>query len=253
MGSNLKCDFDVRSDKFSWVDENNQHLNSAGTYKDRTYSQLNQRRTEAHCRESKALMNNLLGGRNCTDSTQCKSKRCEAKSAEDEVKKCVGRIDGESCHSHYDCDAGHFCFQKEEHPYLSTCKKFRASFEQCQTTEECKHFHYCWYGDMTDSPVYYEYLVDQKKNNKKYKGKTPDKNDQKDSKKCLPIYSQRAGTKFGWLPETDDLVKDLAFFKKGKGKLQFEDVERNGRYCMSGLAFYNETGGNAACVDTVQI
>ena len=121
--------------------------------------------------------------------------RCEAKN-ENEVKKCVGRVDGESCHDHYDCDAGHFCFQKEEHPYLSTCKKFRASFEQCQTTEECKHFHYCWYGDMTDSPVYFEYL--------KAKGKSYDKNDQKDSKKCLPIYSQRAGTKFGWFPETKD-------------------------------------------------
>mmetsp|Transcript_7938 Transcript_7938/g.13325 ORF Transcript_7938/g.13325 Transcript_7938/m.13325 type:complete len:286 (+) Transcript_7938:389-1246(+) len=160
----------------------------------------------------------LRGGRNCTDATQCVNMRCQA-SGTSEVKKCVGRQEKESCSSHEDCDAGLFCDRSLEFPFKSSCKSFRTSYEQCTETEECQHNFYCWYADINDSPIFGE----------------------DSQKKCLPLYSQPLGTRFGW--DQVDMSKSPTF----------EDFEHNGKNCKSGLAFFNSSFNGSQCTENLRM
>lgn len=67
------------------------------------------------------MFKGLLGGRNCTESTQCRSLICKAKEDSDKTV-CVGRRDKESCYTSADCDGGYYCSSKPEFPHLALCK-----------------------------------------------------------------------------------------------------------------------------------
>jgi hypothetical protein len=110
----------------------------------------------------------LLGGRNCTESTQCISLNCVKPDdgKEDSIGKCVGREEGKSCYQNSDCDKRLFCEKSSIYPYLSTCKKLRTTYELCENTDECQLNLYCWYGYKEDVQFIGENL-----------------------KKCLPMYS----------------------------------------------------------------
>lgn len=74
----------------------------------------------------------------------------------------------------------------------------RTSYEQCKETYECSLAHYCWYASDTDK--------------------------KEAIKKCLPLYSQDHGTRFGW--ESENYLEPT-----------IDDYKYNGQYCKSGLAF----------------
>ena len=124
------CDFSLASGEFSWVNEETQHFISSGEYGNAQESQLYQKKTRAECRLSKSMKKGLLGGRNCTDSTQCLTYECN-----EEIGKCVGRKEDSSCFSHTDCDKGMFCQEGDKYPYLSQCKKLRTPYDACKTTD----------------------------------------------------------------------------------------------------------------------
>lgn len=107
----------------------------------------------------------LLGGRNCTESTQCISLNCDIPE-EEEMGKCVSRLEGKSCFKNSNCDYGLFCEKSNIYPYLSTCKKLRTTYELCENTDECQLNLYCWYGYKEDVVFNTDNL-----------------------KKCLPMYS----------------------------------------------------------------
>jgi hypothetical protein len=58
-------------------------------------------------------------------------------------------------------------------------------------------------------------------------------------KKCLPLYSQDHGTRFGW--QSTDPANPT-----------FEDYQYNGQYCKSGIA-YPENSNKARCSSTDHI
>lgn len=76
MEGPFTCDFELKTDEFAWVNELTQHYDSFGEYGTPEDSQLYQKKTKGYCRESVSLKQKLLGGRNCTDSTQCLSMHC---------------------------------------------------------------------------------------------------------------------------------------------------------------------------------
>lgn len=151
----------------------------------------------------------MYAGRSCQDSTQCVTQICE-------LGVCKGRKNKDSCSKHEDCDAGLYCEQAGDFPYLSTCQNQRTSYQPCTTTEECQNYLYCWYAATGDT-----------------------------TKKCLPMYAQFSGTSFGW----------GWFSAESEANKQptFNDFELNGRYCRSGLAYYDETIQGAKCSDTYKI
>lgn len=210
---NVVCDFELASGEFAWVNENTQHYESFGVYGTPKDSELYKRKTRGYCRESLSMKKMLLGGRNCTDSTQCLSMECDI-----EVGKCRGRAEGFSCSSHADCDKGMFCQQLEAYPYLSQCKKLRTPYDECQTTDQCQLNLYCWYGYAPDVAI--------------------------DRKMCLPMYSQFPEATLGWRRKNfsfdrpqAEIEMDLNGTLGNDVKLTFEDFEINGRHCKSGLAF----------------
>lgn len=154
----------------------------------------------------------LRNGRKCSNPSHCISMNCEDGT-------CTGKTDKQSCSSHEDCHAGMFCSRNPEYPFTSSCKNFKTSYEQCTETEECQHNFYCWYADINDSPLF---------------GENPEM-------KCLPLYSQPVGTKFGW--DQKDFSKDPTF----------EDFELNGKYCKSGLAMYNPEFKGAQCTEAIKV
>ena len=103
------CDFDLRSGKYAWINEETQHYSSEDDKKKlATQSQLFYKRTHSMCRESAWMEQQLLGGRQCTYSYQCVSGRCEFNS-DKKLYLCTARKNKETCATHYDCDAGLFC------------------------------------------------------------------------------------------------------------------------------------------------
>ena len=172
LQGSVYCDFDLQSDKFAWIDESTQHLDSITDIinsedptvrkdcdegnikceKNEANSQIYGKRTQADCREGPSLFKRLLGGRNCTDSTQCINMECRVKE-ENKGPMCVGRLDLKSCFDSSDCHAGYFCEISSDYPYLSICKTLRTSYERCTETEQCQHNLYCWYANKDRSPI----------------------------------------------------------------------------------------------------
>ena len=123
---NVVCDFQLETGEFAWVNEETQHLEASGVIGLEMDSELYKKKTRGYCRESLSMKKLLLGGRNCTDSTQCISMECDK-----EIGKCSGRKEGFSCSGHADCDKGLFCDQAAAYPYLNTCKKLRTPYDEC--------------------------------------------------------------------------------------------------------------------------
>lgn len=138
------CDFDLLSNQYAWVEENNQHLSGSAKYKpfkevtdggqsknvegdlSQDMSPMKNKKTTALCRTYTALSNNKMAGRNCTEHDQCVTMLCDK-----EKGKCEGRLDSHTCFSHSDCDAAFFCLKDAKYPYVSTCKALKTSYATC--------------------------------------------------------------------------------------------------------------------------
>lgn len=207
MEGPVSCEFDLLSEKWAWVDENRQQWGSKGFETSGTVadSELNHKQTVAYCRELSSFARNLNNGRSCSSPWECVSMNCHQGT-------CKGLDSGEFCHEHSDCSAQQFCQRGTVWPWTYQCAKLRTSYEQCNETFECSVAHYCWYASQADRA---------------------------DSvKKCLPLYSQDHGTRFGWQSATSNPT--------------FEDFQFNGQYCKSGLA-YPENSLTARCTSTDHI
>ena len=161
-------------------------------------SQVEKRKQEAKCRDAIYLKKDLNPGRTCSKASQCKSRDCR--------EVCVGYEIGEACHKNEDCVEGAYCKDSADWPYSTTCQKFidddededaepkDVYDEECSDDYQCKITHYCWFATK--------------------EGKAANK------KKCMKMYSQENGTKFGW-----------------SGEKKLADYTHNGKFCKSGLAF----------------
>lgn len=135
---------------------------------------------------------------------------------------CYGRKDLESCYSSADCHAGYYCKEKSDYPHLTQCKLLLTSYERCINTEQCAHNLYCWYANKDSSPI---------------NGRTTD------SKQCLPMYSQRPGYNYGWFSSNPNDMNSITL----------QDFQMNGKYCKSGLAYYNKVELTSTCTETSKV
>ena len=118
------CDFDLLSGKYSWVNEASQNLSADSEYGKQSESEVYYKKTSAVCREKDWLDKDLLGGRQCTQSTQCYNGNCAfdiARTGETQKKYCQARKLGESCSTSIDCDWNLYCSSNKEYPFLNTC------------------------------------------------------------------------------------------------------------------------------------
>ena len=137
------CEFNLLDDKFAWINERYQPLQSEKN-EIPSHSILNAKRTEAYCKEVGAIDAELNNGRTCASSWQCISQNCKD-------GFCVGLQTQEPCHSHADCGAVQYCQKKNSWPFVSQCTKLRTSYEGCDEDFECPIAHYCWYASKNDA------------------------------------------------------------------------------------------------------
>jgi hypothetical protein len=127
------CDFELRSNKYSWVNELTQNLSYDDNYAGApSQSELYKKRTTAECREKDWLEKDLLGGRTCNHSTQCFNGNCSkdvTRSNDTGTKFCQGRLLNESCSTSADCDSNLFCGRTKNHPYTYECQILKTSYE----------------------------------------------------------------------------------------------------------------------------
>ena len=77
---------------------------------------------------------------------------------------------------------------------------------------QCAPTHFCWFQTAEDV--------------------------QNNVQKCMAVFNEDDGAKFGWKGEADTIVED--------------DFKRNGMFCKSGMAF-NSAENEATCVSAKQI
>ena len=68
----------------------------------------------------------------------------------------------------------------------------------------------------------------------------------------MELYSQKPGTKFGWLQEEGihyDILLDLVTNEPTKKRATLAEYTQNGKYCLEGLAFQVDTN-EAQCTST---
>mmetsp|Transcript_41783 Transcript_41783/g.55064 ORF Transcript_41783/g.55064 Transcript_41783/m.55064 type:complete len:91 (+) Transcript_41783:508-780(+) len=82
----------------------------------------------------------------------------------------------EACHKHEDCVEGTYCHDTTEWPYKSECMPYREDGDVCDEDFQCSITHYCWFASKEDKVS--------------------------DTRRCMELYSQEIGTKFGWSGQT---------------------------------------------------
>mmetsp|Transcript_11776 Transcript_11776/g.19869 ORF Transcript_11776/g.19869 Transcript_11776/m.19869 type:complete len:122 (+) Transcript_11776:329-694(+) len=110
---------------------------------DRSDSQFREKKLDAQCKEVLGLRQDLLPGRYCTMSYQCRSSFCKE-------GQCSGLKEGNNCYSHADCMAGTYCRVPSEWPFKTTCEMQLEEGEVCTSDEQCLNTHYCWYASKED-------------------------------------------------------------------------------------------------------
>lgn len=151
-------------------------------------SQIYKRYTEKSCEPLENFEQYLNNGQPCTDNRNCMSQNCTRKQDSDIQAsggntfsqclldcECLGKEEGVSCTNSYDCHLGTACIYDDKWPFHSTCQKLRGDDEACHYDTDCKLTHYCWYKSPQDAL--------------------------ENTKKCMPMYSQADGTKFGYLKD----------------------------------------------------
>ena len=101
-----------------------------------------------------------------------------------------------------------FCEMTDTWPWISQCQDLKQSYEDCRSTYECKLSDFCWYATKDDV--------------------------ESDVKRCLPLYSQSIGTKFGWKELDDAETNEPSVFGH-----EWQEAYL-GQFCKSGLAFKHE-------------
>ena len=133
--------------------------------------------------EAQALQQDLLPGRYCDNSWNCRSSMCK-----EEI--CVGLSVDSNCQRHSDCDVGMYCREGKSWPFSNTCTKVRTSFEVCEEDIQCQNEQFCWFPDEQYKKI--------------------------NQKMCIPLYSQEDGASFGWHSEDEDNISIDDFIQNGK-------------------------------------
>lgn len=85
----------------------------------------------------------------------------------------------------------------------------------CTSDYQCEITHYCWYKSADDRAT--------------------------ETKRCMEMYSQPKGTKFGWKQRDPDRRATL------------EDYTLNGKFCLNGLAYRNKNNADEAICTTTDV
>lgn len=108
----------------------------------------------------------------------------------------MGRVEGDDCNGHGDCNAGLACIVEHAWPFKGRCKTKLYALSSCQNDYECDTNYACWYQVLT--------------------GTNP---------MCLMKYNMTDFTRFPW---------DLTAFPTYE--LTKEAVLYHGKFCQSGIA-----------------
>lgn len=84
-------------------------------------------------------MKNLFNGRKCIYNYQCYSKICD-----EDTNKCKGRLLGESCSDHAQCNNGLACRPSGIWPYKTQCLPLAEVGSECYSDYDCKTRNFCW-------------------------------------------------------------------------------------------------------------
>ena len=146
------------------------------------------KKLDAECKEVRGSSQDLLPGRFCYDSYNCKNSLCKE-------SQCRGMEVNEHCHHNTDCDYGLYCQVGDKWPFVTKCTKQKSESESCENDFQCQNNNFCWYPD-----------VQSKKDNKK---------------SCLAMYQEGDGKRFGWSavnpqqPTEDDFKRNGLYCKSG--------------------------------------
>lgn len=58
---------------------------------------------------------------------------------------CRGKLQGEECAKHEECDIGLACRHQMEWPFNTYCLPFKSYGEECYDDYDCEMDHKCWY------------------------------------------------------------------------------------------------------------
>ena len=106
-----------------------------------------------------------------------------------------------TCHKHEDCVEGLYCHDTNEWPLKSVCLPYREDNAECEEDYQCPITHFCWYKSKQEK--------------------------ESNVKRCMEMYSQETGIKFGWHQENAEASLD--------------DYTQNGKFCQYGLAFQSDS------------
>lgn len=81
----------------------------------------------------------FYNGRKCIYNWQCVSRVCD-----EETGICKGRLEGESCSSHVECDQALACRSNIIWPFETQCYPMADVGSYCQTEFDCKPRNFCW-------------------------------------------------------------------------------------------------------------
>lgn len=134
-----------------------------------------------------------------------------------ETKSCLGRLKGDSCSSHVDCNNGLACRPSTKWPFATQCLALADVGSECETNYDCKPRNFCWklVDDQTLAP--------------------------KKTAVCLEQHSAPDDIKFYWDSEKYPTITK-------------ESIMAHGTYCKSGTAYRLPSNPNVAvCVSINRI
>ena len=131
-GSSEVCD--LRSGKYAWIDSTMQQYSSGTTAQSQVYAKY----TDASCVSLDYFFGRQLNnGRKCTENLQCVSRLCNE-------GVCQGKVMGDPCSQHSECNAGLSCYRSVVWPHATTCQIWGSSGTSCNDDYDCKPKHFCW-------------------------------------------------------------------------------------------------------------
>ena len=131
-----KCYID--ENKFAWATSELQFIPKEERLM-RSKSQVFNKITRQQCTSKESTIKNLFNGRKCIYNYQCHSKICD-----EDTNKCKGRVIGESCSDHVECNNGLACRPSGFWPYHTQCLPLADVGSECKSDFDCKTRNFCW-------------------------------------------------------------------------------------------------------------
>lgn len=82
-------------------------------------SAIKSKKKTAKCKEVIGMSQNLLPGRKCDSSNQCRSHTCYEKEV------CKGTAVDKNCQTHEDCEPNNYCRGLDYWPFMTVCSEYK--------------------------------------------------------------------------------------------------------------------------------